>query len=102
MKYQTENPYLLVHEWLALAVILGSLALLTLISFRSTSYEVDHDHPYLISDPYMEVSLEGACKQPGRVRVKKGSTLGEILQQHPLLPEANLKKMNLNAKIRPG
>lgn len=102
MKNQTEQPKLQVHEWLSLAIILGFLGSLTLLSLRlnQPSFEVDHAQPHYIHNPYVEIEVEGAVAHPGKIRVKKGTTLREALELAQVAPEADTKKLNLDSKIQ--
>lgn len=97
-----EKPGLLVHEWLSIAAIIGLLAILTALSCFSipTSLPPDTAHPHYISEPTIEVCVEGAVAHPGKIRVEKGSTLRQVLEQAILLPEADVKRLNLESKVR--
>lgn len=99
-----EKPSLMVHEWLAIATIIGFLGMLTMISVsRSTApLPVDTETPHHIIDPFITVSIAGAVELPGSYKVKKGALIQEVLEQAKVLPEADLKRININAKLRNG
>ncbi|MBA3602266.1 MAG: SLBB domain-containing protein [Parachlamydiaceae bacterium] len=101
------NPkaQLFVHEWLAIAIILGFLLLLTLIAAIGQSQ--DHEAHKTVPGNYLkpqeiEFHIEGAVAKPGIYRVKVGTKLKEaIILAEPLL-EADLRKIKPASRVRNG
>ncbi len=103
------NPktQLFVHEWLAIAVILGFLLLLTLIAAVGQSQ--DHEAFKTVAAPgsylkpqEIEFHIEGAVAKPGIYRVKVGTKLKDaIILAEPLL-EADLRKIKPASRVRNG
>lgn len=100
----SEKPTLHVHEWLAVAVILGLMGMLTAISLISSgpSAAVETGPPHALVDPYIEVIIEGAVEKPGKYKVKKGTPVREIINDAKLLPAADTRRINMNARARKG
>lgn len=82
-----------------MAAILGIILLLTFIAvFRKNSLPVE----YSTLPSFTEVRVEGAVKQPGKVRVNAGSTLRDVMAQVEITSEADLKRLKLDTKVRHG
>lgn len=98
-----EKPSLFIHEWLAIAVIIGLMVMLTAIS-RPVSIPLvsttDNRHHLLPS--HLEIIIDGAVENPGKYQLIKGSLLQDLLDQAKVLPTAELKRLNLKAKLRKG
>ena len=96
---------LFVHEWIAIAIILGFLLLLTLIAAlgQSSDFQSLKTGPASYLKPQeIEVHIEGAVAKPGAYRVKTGTKLQEaIILAEPLL-EADLRKIRPASRLRNG
>jgi hypothetical protein len=99
-----EKPFLDVHEWLAVVIISGFLGMLTFLSWISAESPIlaATELPLHVLDPFIHVNVKGAVGSPGKIKVKKGSTIQEVLELAQVLPEANLKSLKLNRKVRSG
>lgn len=94
------NHSLKFRESLAVYSILAVMTLMILHAWKGENEqeisELDTIMPYEIN---VVVTIEGAVEHPGRYHFKKGSSIKEaIYAAHPL-PEADLKKVNLEQKI---
>jgi hypothetical protein len=99
------NPSRLhVHEWVAISAIMSLLMALTLLNFLRSDRAppLTKAPPHFIVDQKIEVFVEGAVEKPGRLIVVKGKRVKEILDEVHLLPEADVSKLNLDAKARRG
>ncbi len=95
------DPNLKVYEWLALSVLFSLLAMLTLLSLRDfPPSTLARDQAHFVLDPNITVFVEGALANPGSFKLKREATYKDLLSQLTLLPEANLAKLNLKAKLR--
>ena len=99
---EESTPSLRIHEWLAVIIIVSLLIVLTLITHFSESKPVITNHPHYIVDQKIEVFVEGAVEEPLRLIVTKGTRVEEVLEKVKLLPEADLSKLKLQAKVRRG
>ncbi len=101
---ETDPPSLFVHEWLAVAVIIGVMSMLTILSFSSTSSSQSTQSlgkPHFLTNPFIEVVVEGAISpSPTHLKVKKNISFGGILEQVTLLPEADIRKLKKKSKVR--
>jgi hypothetical protein len=104
MQKNGSTAHLQVHEWLALLIILSSLALLTMISYLTDdgTIPIPRGNTHHVVDPRIEVFVEGAVKTPLRLVVNRGSSVEEILTQVELLPEADIAQLKLQSKVRRG
>jgi DNA uptake protein ComE-like DNA-binding protein len=99
----TDKPSLLIHEWLAIAIIIGLLAMLTIISKpASISPLSSPENFHYLAPTHIEMAIDGAVERPGKYHLKKGSLLQDLLDQAKILPTAELKHLNLKAKLRKG
>ena len=99
----SEKPSLYMFEWLAVAIFMGFILMLTVISrpIPDSSLQAAHAlHGFTSSE--IEISIDGAVEKPGKYSVKKGATLQEVLGKATPLPSANLKHLNLKRKLRIG
>jgi hypothetical protein len=102
MKNTSERPSLHVHEWLAVMAVIGLIGCLTAISWWNghNPSTFEKGPPQFIAAQEIEINIQGAVVNPGRRLVKKGMTVREALAQAGLLAEADLQKVNLDAKVR--
>ena len=101
---QTQKPELPLHEWLAVAAIMGFMVTLTVITaFKDNSapYASLAD-PHYITDPNIEICMEGEIEHKGALRVKRGSTIREVIDIAKPTPDADLSKLKMTSKARKG
>ncbi len=91
-----------IHEWLAIACIIGCLALLTIISRSASMPSVSTEDSHYLTPPTIEVTIDGAVAHPGKYQLKKNSILQDLLDKAQVLPLADLKRMRLKSKLRQG
>lgn len=98
------NPGLYVYEWLAVVSIIAFAIVLTWLSHRQPAlpHPDQLGEPQYLVHPRFEIKIEGAVAKPGVYQVAKGQTLKELLEMAEVLPEASLKGLKLNSKLRRG
>lgn len=98
------KPKLPVHEWIAIWAIISLLFTITLITavFNNSSTEVPTDPPHLLIAENIEIVIEGAVENPGCYQVKRGSRVEDILALGKPLPDADIRRLKLKAKVRDG
>lgn len=96
--------HLPVHEWLAIASILLMLGTLTTIILLSGDPEIPSQlgTPQYTVAQEIEVFVKGAVENPRKLYLKRGAVLRDLLDQIVLLPEADLRRLNLDRKLRNG
>jgi hypothetical protein len=96
---------LAMSEWIAVAVILGCLALLTLFTilgrYESAS-EIAVGPGIYLKPQYMDVHIEGAVKKPGVYRVKAGALMKDVVAIAEPTQEADLKRFRERTKVSQG
>ena len=103
---EQQKPMLMVHEWLAIAIIVGLLGMLAAIAMiRNSSSQFKEiattDTP---SNQWIKVAIDGAVESPGNYTVEKGTSLKEVLAQAKVLEDADFSrlKMKITSKVRQG
>lgn len=95
------NAELYVHEWIAVATISGFIAMLAVCSyFSSPPLSVQLGEPHHLLEETIQVFVEGSVVHPGAIRVPRGATMEKVLSQAALLPEADVKNLNMKTKVR--
>jgi protein involved in polysaccharide export with SLBB domain len=101
---ETRDQRLPVHERLAVLALLAFFLVLCGITwkqpFQSTEHIVESQH-YVV-EPFVTVHIAGAVNKPGAYRVRKGVELKEILDLAGLEADADIHRLNLQAKVRNG
>lgn len=99
----SEKPSLLVHEWVAVALIIGFILMLTIISRPSpySDLQVSRTAQPIISNQ-LTVTIDGAVAHPGKYTLNKGSTLQDLFAEAIPLPTADLKVFKTSRKLREG
>jgi protein involved in polysaccharide export with SLBB domain len=101
MYQKEERPFLGIHEWLAVVFIIGLMGMLTLLSWRgSESNDIEVEAPHFITDPTLEITVEGEVQFPGALRMRKGETVGDALKLAGLKADSDSRKLNFEAKLR--
>lgn len=98
-----EDPAkLCVHEWTAIAVLCGLLLLFTGITFFSGESGLSDriGPPHHIVDPEIAVFIEGEVEHPGHYRIKRGSTIHDLILLAIPSPDADLSHIKLENKLR--
>lgn len=104
MRLNDPPAHLYVHEWLAVTVVISLSLVITLITHTSScsNLPATRDPPHHVVAQKVEIFIEGAVDRPGRYVVAKGALVGEALKEVQLLPEADMSKLKLHAKVRRG
>lgn len=98
----SEQTRLPTHEWLAVLTILAFIAALAIITSSPRSDAIPLDPPHHLVAQEIEVTVEGAVEHPGVYSVDRSSTVGDAIAQAKPLPNADLKPLNLDKKVRSG
>jgi hypothetical protein len=100
-KLEKEKPSLPFYERLfALGVVGFFLFMIGLNSYLSDGgLPKETGEPRFISNPLIEVNIEGKVKRPGTYQVRKGSSLRELVELAEPDEDANLKRMKLDSPI---
>ena len=99
-----ERPQLFLHEYLAVLVIIGFFAMLTLITiFRQESLPGDlQAEGHFLKPQIIEVFVQGAVELPGPYKVKTDSKVNQVIALAKPLNEADLMRFKPTSKVRPG
>ena len=98
------KPHLPIAEWMAVLAIIFFLATLTICIILAPQQESTYatTTPHYLVDQQIEVSVEGAVERAGIYISTRGTRLGEFLEKISLKPEADLKRLKLDSKLRAG
>lgn len=89
------------HEWFAIVIIIGLLFTLTLITmFSNNNSDVALGIPHHVVDQEIVVFIEGAVEKPGPYQVRRGTLVQDVVELAKPLPDANLKALKLERKVR--
>lgn len=98
-----KRPALYLHEWLAVIVFITLLLIIVLINFiHNRDLPIELGPPHHLEKQMIDATIDGAVQNPGTYSLKKGATLQELVDKGGPLPDADLKKMKMNSKIRDG
>lgn len=91
-----------VREWLAVAIFVVSITLLTLITHFKGQSEVDfsYDQSFAPQVRAIEVIVKGAVQFPGVYRLSNEMKVVEILALSEVSEEADMKKIRLESRLR--
>lgn len=101
---ETPNPQRLpFHEWMIVCLIILLMFFLSFVTYMKS----DESLPQLVKNKdlnfdKMRVFIQGAVKKPGEYTLKKNSLLAELLELAEPLPEADLRLLKRNKKIKDG
>ncbi|MBA3238506.1 MAG: SLBB domain-containing protein [Parachlamydiaceae bacterium] len=103
----TSPQHLGVQEWLAVVSILGFMLLLTLIVLDgrhdSRAVVVDGiETVHFLKPQEVEVHIEGSVINPGRYKVKSGTSVMEAIILAEPLEEADLSKIKETSRVKNG
>jgi protein involved in polysaccharide export with SLBB domain len=101
------TPYLGVQEWLAIVSIIGFLLLLTLIVLDgrhdSRAAVVNRaETVHFLKPQEVEFHIEGSVKNPGRYKVKSGTSVMEAVNIAEPLENADLSKIKSTTRVKNG
>ncbi|MBA3721711.1 MAG: SLBB domain-containing protein [Parachlamydiaceae bacterium] len=90
------------HEWLIV-----SLIILTMLSLTVITYVSDHNQLPPVKQAHsivqdLKISIEGAVLNPGNYTLKKGSSIGDLLQLAEPTSDADLRKVKKISKLKNG
>lgn len=102
----TENQVSLlkVHEWLAIAVVIGilaGLAFLTTFSGRGESRQ-EGINPSLTKVKGFDVLIQGAVERPGIYHLESEMKMKDLLAIAEVRQEADLRRLKLDAMVKKG
>lgn len=101
-KLSETKHFLKTHEWLAIIAFIGWLATLVIITNASNPLPNLLGTPHQVTSGEIEVFIEGAVAHPGKYRLKKGALLKEILILAQPTPDADLRRLKPESKLRDG
>jgi hypothetical protein len=91
---------LYIHEWAALAVLVGGIGMLAATAFfAAPSISLQLGEPHYLVDPTIEVFVIGEVAHAGPRRVPRGTTVEEVVYLAEPLENAFLDKLS-RAKVR--
>ncbi len=101
---QAENPSIYVHEWMIIVFLILNLVLLTSVSHSCSSVNIgSHEkHVHELTKTDIEVSIDGFVEFPGSYTFKKGAKVKELVALAKLKANADLKRLNMDAKLKNG
>ena len=102
---ETFQNKLYIHEWMAVIFFIALMFILTISTHSCSSDSTAQSKettPHYITNPNIEVFIEGEVEFPGRHEIKRGSKLKDLLLLVKPKPEADLSKIKLNALLRKG
>jgi hypothetical protein len=104
MKSETPQSLpLLVREWLALALLVGLITGLALLTSIRSSYLKKNDGQFFTDrKEFIEVFVKGAVDYPGAYQIPKHLTLKDLLDTARVHPGADLRRFNLEKTLRNG
>jgi len=97
----TEEPALPGHERVFALVVVGFFLLMISLNFWFSEKEiiVDRKNPHEVQNPLIEIVVEGKVRNPGTYQVKKGTTVGEVIEMAEPREEAKVSRIKLDSKI---
>lgn len=94
---------LYIHEWIAIITITGFVGVLAICAYLSSPSLISriNEHQDVSSD-LIEVFVTGSVSRPGPHSVPRGASVETALKASEPLPEADMRKLNLQSKLRPN
>lgn len=91
----SKPKHLLIHEWVLAWTLLAIISALSLFFFlnRESTFSEELVPPHYIVDNEIEVFIEGAVKKPGKYRIKRGSSVKELITLAIAREDADLSKV---------
>lgn len=99
---QNKKPSLMVHEWLAIATLIGMLGMLTILSVKGNQPTLSQTTENFQTAATLSVAVTGAVEKPGSYQLPKDALIHDLIIQAKPLPNANLKKINPNKMLKNG
>lgn len=94
-----ENTLPLHEKVSALLVVLMVLALTAVSLLGPSTTSLLDEPPHYVREPTVTVTVTGAVKNPGLYTIEKGVAIATILEKISPLDEANLSRINFEAKV---
>lgn len=104
LKNTSNKPKLPLHEWLAVVVIIAGMLLLTLLTTFNSSPKLPqlNPSPHYMTDPEIEVYVQGAVQHAGPLKIMQGTLIRDVLEIVKPNDEADLSKIKMQSKARHG
>lgn len=91
------------HEWLAIASILAFIMVVLALSQNDATIMPTSIAPsHKVGRQSITVTIRGAVHHPGEYELPVGSLVTDLLKLAEPLPNANLKRINTQSKLRNG
>jgi len=98
-----DEVVLAVHEWVAASTIAAFFLFLSLMAYLGRSEDnVGSVDLHYLKPQELKVSVEGAVSHPGVYSLSVGGTYADLFERAKPLENADLRKVNLNARLRSG
>jgi hypothetical protein len=100
---EIQSPGLHAYEWITVILIVALMGWLTAIThFKSNALPEVLDQPHYIFNPEIEVWIEGAVKNPGKFKMKRGEKVEDLLERAQPTKEADLSQIRQKTKLKKG
>ncbi|MDP1835460.1 MAG: hypothetical protein Q8K75_05970 [Chlamydiales bacterium] len=90
------------HEWISVASILLLVMLVIFIAFWDNEPPIPDFTNETQTKQSISVSIQGAVSQPGEYDLPSNSKIADLLELAQPFPNANLKGINPQARLRNG
>lgn len=95
------KPTLPFYERIFAIGVVGFFTLLIGLNLWLSESEpvIEVGSPFFVKKMLIEVNVEGKVRKPGIYQVKKGTTVGQVLEMAGLADDAKMGRTNLDSKI---
>lgn len=93
MASKSKKNVLTFKEWIIFYLFIGFISSLILIEIGSKACFISKN-TYTVSKKKIEIHLVGAIRKPGIYLCEPGVTLGQVIKQNKLLPNADRKQFS--------
>lgn len=93
------DEYLKIHEWLAVSIFIGVICAVALLT---SMVQLTENTSAVIQKEEIEIVVKGAVANPGVYRFPSEMRLKDILGIAQLLPNADLRRYNLDSQVSRG
>ncbi len=94
-----KTAHLKVHEWLAVALLIGIIGTLAIISAKGNAHTKPNFTAY---NKGVEILVKGAVAYPGMYRLPSEVTMQELLAIVHVQPEADLRRLSMERLVKQG